>query len=134
MSPEQLLDFIPYFIIIGMVIIGLAYYAKVRATYKIKQVSAINKRKKDSETFGGAINDMIDSAPKNLQQIESEINTIRQKAIDEHLTPEQTKALLSRLESEKDMLKLVAKYGHLAKPLGGTVGKLLEKIVGGIGG
>ena len=133
MSPEQLLDFIPYFIIIGMVIMGLAYYAKVRATYKIKQVSAINKRKKDSETFGGAINDMIDSAPKNLAQVESEIMTIRQEAIKKGMTEEQVKPLLARLESEKDLLKLASKYGHLAKPLGGSVGKILEKVLGGIG-
>ena len=70
---------------------------------------------------------------KNLAQVESEIMTIRQEAIKKGMTEEQVKPLLARLESEKDLLKLASKYGHLAKPLGGSVGKILEKVLGGIG-
>ena len=99
-------------------------YARYMAR-KIKQ--------KETESFSGAINEMIDSAPKNLAQVESEIMTIRQEAIKKGMTEEQVKPLLARLESEKDLLKLASKYGHLAKPLGGSVGKILEKVLGGIG-
>ena len=50
------------------------------------------------------------------------------------INPEELKILLSRLESERDMLKFATKYGKVFKPLGGTVGKVLEKVLGGLGG
>ena len=128
-----LFTWIPVFVVLSIAVIGLLKYASIRSRYKVTQLKQGKIQKKESESFSGAINEMIDSAPKNLAQVESEIMTIRQEAIKKGMTEEQVKPLLSRLESEKDLLKLASKYGHLAKPLGGSVGKILEKVLGGIG-
>ena len=128
-----LINWIPVFVVLSIVVIGLLKYASIRSRYKVTQLKQGKIAKKESESFTGAINEMIDSAPKNLAQVESEIMTIRQEAIKKGMTEEQVKPLLARLESEKDLLKLASKYGHLAKPLGGSVGKILEKVLGGIG-
>ncbi len=128
-----LINWIPVFVVLSIAVIGLLKYASIRSRYKVTQLKQGKIQKKESESFSGAINEMIDSAPKNLAQVESEIMTIRQEAIKKGMTEEQVKPLLARLESEKDLLKLASKYGHLAKPLGGSVGKILEKVLGGIG-
>ena len=128
-----LFTWIPVFVVLSIAVIGLLKYASIRSRYKVTQLKPGKIQKKESESFSGAINEMIDSAPKNLAQVESEIMTIRQEAIKKGMTEEQVKPLLARLESEKDLLKLASKYGHLAKPLGGSVGKILEKVLGGIG-
>jgi len=128
-----LINWIPVFVVLSIVVIGLLKYAKIRASYKVTKLKQGKIQQKESESFSGAINSMIDSAPSNLAQVESEIMTIRQEAIKKGMTEEQVKPLLARLESEKDLLKLASKYGHLAKPLGGSVGKILEKVLGGIG-
>ena len=128
-----LFTWIPVFGVLSIAVIGLLKYASIRSRYKVTQLKQGKIQKKESESFSGAINEMIDSAPKNLAQVESEIMTIRQEAIKKGMTEEQVKPLLARLESEKDLLKLASKYGHLAKPLGGSVGKILEKVLGGIG-
>jgi len=128
-----LINWIPVFVVLSIVVIGLLKYAKIRASYKVTKLKQGKIQQKESESFSGAISEMIDSAPKNLAQVESEIMTIRQEAIKKGMTEEQLKPLLSRLESEKDLLKLASKYGHLAKPLGGSVGRILEKVLGGLG-
>jgi hypothetical protein len=128
-----LINWIPIFVVLSIVVIGLLKYAKIRATYKVSKLKQGKIQQKESESFSGAISEMIDSAPKNLAQVESEIMTIRAEAVKKGLTEEQVKPLLSRLESEKDLLKLASKYGHLAKPLGGSIGKVLEKVLGGLG-
>jgi len=128
-----LITWVPVFVILSIIVIGLLKYSSIRATYKVQEVKQGKIQKKETESFSGAINEMIDSAPKNLAQVESEIMTIRGEAVKKGLTEEQVKPLLARLESEKDLLKLASKYGHLAKPLGGSVGKILEKVLGGLG-
>ena len=128
-----LFTWVPVFVVLSIAVIGLLKYASIRSRYKVTQLKQGKIQKKESESVSGAINEMIDSAPKNLAQVESEIMTIRQEAIKKGMTEEQVKPLLARLESEKDLLKLASKYGHLAKPLGGSVGKILEKVLGGIG-
>jgi len=128
-----LITWVPVFVILSIVVIGLLKYSSIRATYKVQEVKQGKIQKKETESFSGAINEMIDSAPKNLAQVESEIMTIRGEAVKKGMTEEQLKPLLARLESEKDLLKLASKYGHLAKPLGGSVGKILEKVLGGLG-
>ena len=128
-----LITWVPVFVILSIVVIGLLKYSSIRATYKVAQVKQGKIQKKETESFSGAINEMIDSAPKNLAQVESEIMTIRGEAVKKGMTEEQLKPLLARLESEKDLLKLASKYGHFAKPLGGSVGKILEKVLGGLG-
>lgn len=128
-----LFSWLPVFVILSILVIGLLKYASIRSRHKIAQVKQGKIQKKESESFAGAINELIDSAPKNLAQVESEIMTIRGEAIKKGMTEEQLKPLIARLESEKDLLKLATKYGHLAKPLGGSVGKILEKVLGGLG-
>ena len=128
-----LITWIPVFVILSIIVIGLLKYSSIRATYKVQEVKQGKIKQKETESFSGAINEMIDSAPKNLAQVESEIMTIRGEAVKKGMTEEQLKPLLARLESEKDLLKLASKYGHLAKPLGGSVGKILEKVLGGLG-
>jgi len=128
-----LITWVPVFVILSIVVIGLLKYSSIRATYKVQEVKQGKIKQKETESFSGAINEMIDSAPKNLAQVESEIMTIRGEAVKKGMTEEQLKPLLARLESEKDLLKLASKYGHLAKPLGGSVGKILEKVLGGLG-
>jgi hypothetical protein len=125
MDFNELTNWIPAFVILTLIIIGAIYWKRSSTQYKIEALKQNVKAKKKEETFEGAITGLLDSAPKNLEQIESEIATLKAKGA----TPE----MLARLESERDMLKLAVKYGHLAKPLGGTIGKLLEKLVGGIG-
>ena len=127
------ITWIPVFVILSIIVVGLLKYSSIRATYKVAQVKQGKVKQKESESFSGAINEMIDSAPKNLAQVESEIMTIRANAAKQGMTEDQVKPLLARLESEKDLLKLASKYGHLAKPLGGSVGKILEKVLGGLG-
>ena len=128
-----LITWVPVFVILSIVVIGLLKYSSIRATYKVQEVKQGKIKNKEKESFSGAINEMLDSAPANLAQVESEIMTIRGEAVKKGMTEEQLKPLLARLESEKDLLKLASKYGHLAKPLGGSVGKILEKVLGGLG-
>ena len=96
-----LINWIPVFVVLSIVVIGLLKYASIRSRYKVTQLKQGKIQKKESESFSGAINEMIDSAPKNLAQVESEIMTIRQEAIKKGMTEEQVKPLLARLESEK---------------------------------
>ena len=133
MIENFLITWIPVFVILTIVVIGLLKFSSIRATYKVQEVKQGKIKTKEKESFSGAISEMIDSAPKNLAQVESEIMTIRSEAIKKGMTEEQVKPLLARLESEKDLLKLASKYGHLAKPLGSSVGKILEKVLGGLG-
>ena len=128
-----LITWVPVFVILSIIVIGLLKYSSIRATYKVQEVKQGKIKQKENESFSGAINEMLDSAPANLAQVESEIMTIRGEAVKKGMTEEQLKPLLARLESEKDLLKLASKYGHLAKPLGGSVGKILEKVLGGLG-
>ena len=123
---EFLITWVPVFVILSIVVIGLLKFAGIRSKYKIQEVRQDKQLRKESETFTGAINDMIDSAPKNLEQIESELATIRHEASKNGTTPEQLKQLTSRLESERDLLRFASKYGKVFKPLGSTVGTLLE--------
>ena len=133
MLENFLITWVPVFVILSIIVIGLLKYSSIRATYKVQEVKQGKLKTKEKESFGGAINEMIDSAPANLAQVESEIMTIRANAAKQGMTEDQVKPLLARLESEKDLLKLASKYGHLAKPLGSSVGKVLEKVLGGLG-
>ncbi len=123
----------PIFALVIIGVVGGLKYAAIRGKITLDEIKYDRKKKKESESFAGSINEMIDSAPKNLQQIESEIATIEQKGKDEGMSPDQIKKLTERLNSERDMLKMATKYGHIIKPLGGTVGRLAEKFLGGIG-
>ena len=85
-----LFTWIPVFVVLSIGVIGLLKYASIRSRYKVTQLKQGKIQKKESESFSGAINEMIDSAaPKNLAQVESEIMTIRQEAIKKGMTEEQ---------------------------------------------
>jgi hypothetical protein len=130
---EELTPWIPVFVILAIGITGAIFWKRQSVKLQIEELKEGKKAQKKKETFGGAIEDMINTAPNNLKQIESEIATLKANAVKQGLTPEQTKEMLKRLESERDMLNLAVKYGNLAKPLAGSLGKLLEKVMGGIG-
>ncbi len=127
MSLEQLLiDWIPTWVILSIITIGLLSWYRIRTGYKKEQMKAVGKEKKKGETFEGAIDSLLSSAPKNLKTIESEIETLKAKGA----TPD----MLKRLESERDMLTYAVKYGDLAKPLIKPFGGLFTKILNSIGG
>ena len=112
-------------------------FCKIWYSHKIEVMKTQQKIKKQSETLESSLSKLIDDAPNNLKQINSEIATLREKAAREHLTPEQTKNLLARLESERSMLEYAVKYGNYAKPLIKPIDKLVSGLlakVSNIGG
>ena len=77
---DFLFTWIPVFIILGFLIIGLLCFVKIRSVKQIVQIKEEKKERKKEETFAGSISKMIDDAPKNLKQIESDIATIQENA------------------------------------------------------
>jgi len=108
-------------------LIALGGFYKIRTSYKIEQLKAQGKQDKKEQTLSGGISKMLNEAPKQLQQIESEIATLEEKCLREQIPVEKKNELLKRLHSERDMLSYAVKYGDIAKPFL----KPLDKIVGG---
>lgn len=129
MEINQLLDWVPVFIILVIIVIGVNVWRKSSMKYKIEFMKNQKKIEKEKETIGGALNDLISSAPEKLKQCDSELATLHQRAKEQNLTPEQEKKICQRLEQERDMLQYAVKYGDLAKPLTGTIGKLFDKVL-----
>ena len=120
-------DFIPFiWLVIPLIFVVIAF--KIRTNYKIEQLKQSNKQAKNESTISGGITKMIKDAPNNLQQIESEIATIQQKCKNEMIPPEKEKELLSRLNSERDMLMYATKYGNVVIPFL----KPIDNIFGGL--
>jgi|TARA_R100001244_G_scaffold93170_1_gene70155 esterase/lipase len=120
-------DFIPFiWLVIPLIFVVIAF--KIRTNYKIEQLKQSNKQVKNESTISGGITKMIKDAPNNLQQIESEIATIQQKCKNEMIPPEKEKELLSRLNSERDMLMYATKYGNVVIPFL----KPIDNIFGGL--
>ena len=120
-------DFIPFiWLVIPLIFVVIAF--KIRTNYKIEQLKQSNKQAKNESTISGGISKMIKDAPQNLQQIESEIATIQQKCKNEMIPPEKEKELLSRLNSERDMLMYATKYGNVVIPFL----KPIDNIFGGL--
>ncbi len=131
----ELFDVLPHlmnFIYISIPIIGFCVWYKIRISYKISQLKQKKRIEKSEEGIEGSITKMIDNAPNQLKQIESEIATLQQKALKEGLTPEQTKSLLGRLESERDMLSYAVKYGGIAKKFAKPADVIFNKFLGGL--
>ena len=103
---------------------------KIRTNYKIAQMKQGIKIEKSEQSFEGSITKMINDAPKQHKQIESEIATLQEKGRREHLTEQQIKSLTQRLESEKDMLSYAIKYGNLAKPFIKPADKIINNLLG----
>ena len=126
MIHESLLIFL--WIIIPM--IGLVALYKVRTNYKIEQLKSQGKIEKAEQTISGSINTFISNAPKQYEQIKSEIATIRAQGLKDHLSEEQIKKLTQRLESEQDMLQYAVKYGSMAKPFIKPFDKIVTNLLG----
>ena len=107
-------------------VIGLLVWYKIRSSQQIFKMREKNKSAKKEQTVEGSIDKLIDNAPENLKQIESEIATLKSKGC----TPDQ----LKRLEQEKQLLELATRYGDFAKPLIKPVSKILNSVIGGING
>lgn len=112
-------------IILVIATIGFVAWYKIRTSYKVVQMKEAGKVKKKSETVEGSIDKMLEDAPKQLQTIKSEIATLKAKGA----TPD----MLKRLESEEKMLEYAVRYGDLAKPFVGTVGKFVTKLTSSLG-
>jgi len=124
---------IPFvWLIIPLTAILIAF--RIRTNYKIAQMKQQGKQDAKEETISGSINSFFNSAPKQLEQLDSELATLRAQAIKEHLTPEQTKALLGRLQSERDMLVYAVKYGKMVKPFIKPFDKIATKLIGSFTG
>ena len=111
---------------VSIPVIGLLVWYKIRSSQQIFKMKEKNKSAKKEQTVEGSIDKLIDNAPENLKQIESEIATLKSKGC----TPEQ----LKRLEQEKQLLELATRYGDFAKPLIKPVSKILNSVIGGING
>lgn len=114
--------------------ITLAVLYRIRTTYKIEQLKQEGKTRKSEKTLEGSLTKFIDSAPDSLKTLESELATLEEKAKREHLTPEQTESLLSRLKMERDALRFTSSYGDVAKPFVKPLVGMVEKLFGGLGG
>ena len=111
---------------VSIPVIGLLIWYKIRSSQQIFKMKEKNKSAKKEQTVEGSIDKLIDNAPENLKQIESEIATLKSKGC----TPDQ----LKRLEQEKQLLELATRYGDFAKPLIKPVSKILNSVIGGING
>ena len=111
---------------VSIPVIGLLVWYKIRSSQQIFKMKEKNKNAKKEQTVEGSIDKLIDNAPENLKQIESEIATLKSKGC----TPDQFK----RLEQEKQLLELATRYGDFAKPLIKPVSKILNSVIGGING
>lgn len=111
---------------VSIPVIGLLVWYKIRSSQQIFKMKEKNKSAKKEQTVEGSIDKLIDNAPENLKQIESEIATLKSKGC----TPDQ----LKRLEQEKQLLELATRYGDFAKPLIKPVSKILNSVIGGING
>ena len=118
-------EVLPLFYVI-IPVIGLLVWYKIRSSQQIFKMKEKNKSAKKEQTVEGSIDKLIDNAPENLKQIESEIATLKSKGC----TPDQ----LKRLEQEKQLLELATRYGDFAKPLIKPVSKILNSVIGGING
>ncbi len=111
---------------VSIPVIALLVWYKIRSSQQIFKMKEKNKSAKKEQTVEGSIDKLIDNAPENLKQIESEIATLKSKGC----TPDQ----LKRLEQEKQLLELATRYGDFAKPLIKPVSKILNSVIGGING
>ncbi len=127
MEHESLLNIIIPFVWLIIPLIALGAFYKIRTSYKIEQMKQQGKVDKKEQTLSGGITKMLNDAPKQLQTINSEIATLEEKCLRQHITGTAKDDLLKRLYSERDMLTYAVKYGDIAKPFL----KPLDSIVGG---
>ncbi len=129
MIHAEILPFV--WLIIPCVTIAILF--KIRTTYKIAQLKAVGIEKKKESSIEGSLIKLIDDAPKQIAQIDQEIMTIKANAVKTGMTPEQVKGSIERLQREKDMLAIPAKYGDVAKPFLKTIDKVASNFLKGFG-
>ena len=125
---EALINIIIPFVWLIIPLIAIGAFYKIRTNYKIAQMKEQGKTDKKEQTLSGGITKMLNDAPKQLQQINSEIATLEEKCLREKIPTNKKDELLKRLYSERDMLQYAVKYGDIAKPFL----KPLDRIVGGL--
>ncbi len=113
--------------------ITIAVLFKIRTTYKIAQLKAIGIEKKKESSIEGSLTKLIDDAPNQIKQIDAEMVNIRMNAQKTGMTAEQLKGSLEKLQREKDMLMIPAKYGEVAKPFLKTIDKVASNFLKGFG-
>ena len=128
---ETIITWLPYWITLVIIIIGIIAWFRIRTSYKKAQLKQEGKLKKEEESIAGSIGKLIDDSQGNIKQIDSEILTIEEAARKQGRTQTQIDELTSRLRSEKDMLMIPAKYGKQMKPFLKPLDKFVNKILGG---
>tara|TARA_R110002033_G_scaffold6868_2_gene26174 strand:- start:172 stop:543 length:372 start_codon:yes stop_codon:yes gene_type:complete len=120
----EITEILPIFYVLIPCICLVAFY-KIRTGLTIEKTKQKNKSMKHEQTFEGTIDKLIDNAPANLKQIDSEIATLRAKGC--------TDDQLKRLEQERSLLEYATKYGEIVKPIAKPLSKVLGKFIGGLG-
>ena len=133
MQEQQIIDIVIPFLWLTIPLIALISFYKIRVNYKVQQMKIDNKESKKAETISGGISKMINDAPAQLKQLDSELATLNQRAKEQNLTPDQLKQMTSRLNQERDMLQYAVKYGDLAKPFLKPIDKILNNFLGKMG-
>ena len=133
MQEQQIIDIVIPFLWLTIPLIALISFYKIRVNYKVQQMKIDNKESKKAETISGGISKMINDAPSQLKQLDSELATLNQRAKEQNLTPDQLKQMTSRLNQERDMLQYAVKYGDLAKPFLKPIDKILNNFLGKMG-
>lgn len=114
-------EFMPIIWVSVLSTIGIIFY-KIRSNSKEKERKDQIRAKKEGVTLSGGLIKIIDEAPQTIQRLEEEIEYLKKKGA----TPEQ----LKKLESERDMLNLAAKYGAPLKAIAPITDKLIGKFSG----
>lgn len=134
MNEQQIINIVVPLIYVIIPIIGLIAFYRIRTNYKIAQLKEEKKIKKSEESLSGGISKMINDAPAQLKQIESEIATIEEKCLREKLPETTKKELLSRLYQERDLLRYATKYGNVVQPFLKPIDKIVNNLLSKVGG
>ncbi len=113
--------------------ITICVFYKIRTTYKTAQLKTQDKITKKEQTFEGSLTKIIKDAPDMINKINEEITTIKANAIKTGMTSDQLKGSIERLERERDMLMIPAKYGDVAIPFLKPAGKIIDRFMGNLG-
>ena len=125
-------DILPIFYVLIPCVCLVAFY-KIRTGLSIERTKQKTKAIKQKQTIEGTIDDLLDSAPEKLRQIDSELATIHEQCIKEGIPFEKEKELTSRLNQERSALELAAKYGTVLKPIIKPISKIASKFIGNLG-
>ncbi len=120
---EQLLEYAHIYVFLGIFFTAGIVFYKIRSSHKERQFKEEVKTKKQAKSFEGSIDKLIDEAPETQQQLLK----LREEMVRDGATPDQLKALDSKIQ----LLGYAASYGEIAKPLIKPLGGILSKLTGG---